>query len=73
MRRNSHLDMSAGAKHWRGMEDADLAAGLRPTEPAYDPYAPGTPDYVTRTRENEMMLPGGVLRVDYGSPAVSPS
>ena len=69
MQRNSHLDRSAGAKTWHGTEDDMFASVHPPAVPPYDPYAPGTPDYDTRTRENVMELPGGLVRIDYGTPA----
>lgn len=68
MRRNSHLDMSAGEKHYRNRDDADASAYAPSAAPAYDPYAPGSDDYETRTREQVIELPGGLMRVDYGSP-----
>jgi hypothetical protein len=62
-----HGDLSAGAKHWRGTDDGDAAAYTPTATPAYDPYAPGSDDYETRTREEVIELPGGLLRVDYGA------
>lgn len=67
MRRNSHLDRSAGAKTWYGTEDDMFASVHPPAEPVCDPYAPGSDDYAVRTREQVMELPGGLLRVDYGA------
>lgn len=69
MRRNAHIDMSAGAKHWRGADDGDASSYSPTTAPAYDPYAPGSSDYAIRTREQVMELPGGLVRVDYGAAA----
>lgn len=67
MQRNTHLDRSAGAKTWYGAED-DMSAFVHPPEaPTHDPYAPGSPDYATRTREQVIELPGGLVRVDYGA------
>lgn len=69
MRRNSHLDMSAGAKHWRGTDDGDASAYSPRAIPPYDPYGPDSDDYDTRTREQVIELPGGLVRVDYGAAA----
>lgn len=65
-----HGDLSAGAKWYHGRED-DAAASVHPDtdDTEADPYAPGTPDYDTRTREQVIELPGGLLRVDYGTHA----
>lgn len=57
----THGRFSASEGRWYGRQ-IDGA-------PLPDPYAPDSPDYAQRNRKVEMMLPGGVLRVDYGSPA----
>ncbi|PZQ23892.1 MAG: hypothetical protein DI569_02660 [Sphingopyxis macrogoltabida] len=66
MRRNSHLDMSAGAKHWNALDDGDASTYAPSAVPPYDPYGPDSDDYAARTREQVMELPGGLVRVDYG-------
>lgn len=55
------------AKSWHDM--ADDAAMHPPVAPEPDPYAPDSPDYALRTREQVMELPGGLVRVDYGASA----
>lgn len=66
--------LSAGAKMYFGVEDGDDTHAHPVTrDAAPDPYAPGSPDYAQRHRKVEMMLPGGVLRVDYGALVTSPN
>lgn len=61
-------DLSAGAKDWHGIAPDDMAAEMHPPAvPPYDPYGPDSDDYATRTREQVMELPGGLVRVDYGA------
>ena len=69
MRRNSHLDRSAGDKQWRGMEDDDASTYSPASVPAYDPYAPDSADYATRSRESVSDGPSGIVRIDYGAAA----
>lgn len=69
MRRNSHLDMSSGAKRWHGMEDGDASAYSPASVPAYDPYGPNSADYAARTRESVTEEASGIVRIDYGHPA----
>lgn len=57
--------LSAGEKSWHDM--ADDTAMHPPVAPEPDPYAPGSPDYALRTREQVLELPGGLVRVDYGA------
>lgn len=69
MRRNPHLDLSAGAKEWRDMDDGDASAYSPSSAPAYDPYGPNSADYAARTREAVTDGPRGIVRIDYGAPA----
>lgn len=69
MRRNSHINMSAGEKTYFDKEDDAATAMHPPVAPEPDPYAPDSPDYALRTREQVMELPGGLVRVDYGASA----
>lgn len=59
--------LSAGEKAWRGMADSLALNANMPIDPEADPYAPGSPDYALRTREQVMELPGGIVRIDYGA------
>lgn len=61
-RSQTHGRYSASEGRWYGRQIEDVSAP--------DPYAP---DYAQRHRKVEMVLPGGVLRVDYGAPAASPN
>lgn len=61
--------MTAGAKAWSGLDDADASAYAPASIPAYDPYAPNSADYATRTREAVTDGPSGIVRIDYGAPA----
>ncbi len=69
MRRNSHFDMSAGAKTWNGIDDGDASAYSPSSVPAYDPYAPDSTDYAARSRESMSDGPSGIVRIDYGAAA----
>lgn len=69
MRRNAHLDMTAGAKAWSDRDDADASAYSPASVPTYDPYAPNSADYATRSRESVSDGPSGIVRVDYGAAA----
>lgn len=60
-------DLSAGEKAYFDKEDDAPTAMHPPAAPEADPYAPGSPDYALRTREQVMELPGGLVRVDYGA------
>jgi hypothetical protein len=64
---HSPSDLSAGEKAWRGIVDDMRAAAHSPEAPVYDPYGPGSTDYDTRTREQVLELPGGLVRIDYGA------
>ncbi|QCB56312.1 hypothetical protein E5675_19005 [Sphingopyxis sp. PAMC25046] len=64
--RHTAPDTSAGEKAWRDIVD-DMFAVHPPAEPLHDPYGPDSDDYATRTREQVIELPGGLVRVDYGA------
>lgn len=64
-RSQTHGRYSASEGRWYGRQIEDASAP--------DPYAPDSPDYAQRHRKVEMMLPGGMLRVDYGALVTSPN
>lgn len=66
---NNPSGLSAGEKAYFDKEDDAATAMHPPSAPDVDPYAPGSDDYDTRTREQVMELPGGLVRIDYGAAA----